>query len=616
MNGGYYFYESETHKTTVAPLVFCADAKGDHDQRPYGHRDVNHTLETTTWVRVKAGKSQGYGDYTYYLTPHWTDNSNAEAPTNTVDDNWNGKSATVNTIAEGKTISQTVKGLPIDGNQFTVQMIVRGTEGAEATLKLVGSEYTHTIYTDDEPSQEIQVPYKNASASVSKTFAGYKTQGTVTTDGRVEYLLKTDKKNGWQKLETKAAVGKEGKLTISLTAENGDLQLSDVTLLCNANTPPDVYDDPTFGRSYDYYPTIWTSAPTNSTVTEYDLTDRRGANEFSFFDRGDNRNAVIYADKNTVLGMSENTYNVAVPTEYKSDNNSDESPAKGGTVFRNEGHNVQTGLPFENATGHTLVFYDKPDAWDNEHPWGSSAQKITWDRFSWNRKFTGTSEGSGERNTIFLPFSMDGNLIKTIFGEGAKIYQISSVNTTDLTVTGTPVPGKDPDTGEEVKGTKPNVPYILELPEAKDGVSYNQSLTTWPSKFDNYSNATTIGSQGQFVGVYKYTNFTSKSDKEGYDYYGYDAEDNGRFNFFSDEGADFKPFRAYLKIKTSAGSKPFYYFVVDEGGTTGIDGVSATTLTDDAPVYNLQGQLVRKAGQHAPLPKGLYIQKGRKFVQQ
>ena len=616
VNGGYYFYESETHKTTVAPLVFCADAKGDHDQRPYGHRDVNHTLETTTWVRVKAGKSQGYGDYTYYLTPHWTDNSNAEAPANTVEDNWNGKSATVNTIAKGTTISQTVKGLPIDGNQFTVQMIVRGTEGAKATLKLVGSEYTHTIYTDDEPSQEIQVPYKNASASVSKTFAGYNAQGTITTDGYVEHLLKTDTKNGWQKLETKAAVGKEGKLTISLTAENGDLQLSDVTLLCNANTPPDVNDNPTFGRSYDYYPTIWTTAPTNSTVTEYDLTDRQGANEFSFFDRGANRNAVIYADKNTVLGMSANTYNVAVPTGYKSNNNSDESSAKGGTVFRNEGHNVQTGLPFENATGHALVWEDEPNANVNDNTWGTSAQ-ITWDRFSWNRKFTGTSEGSGERNTIFLPFWMDENRITAIFGTGAKVYKISSVDAPNLKVTGTPVPGKDPNTGEEVKGTKPNVPYILQLPNAKDhGVSYDvadNKLITYYSKYDSQSSD--ISDQGQFVGVYKYTEFKSNSDGT-YDYYGYDANNNGRFNFFSKNGARIKPFRAYLKINNSAGSKPFYYFVVDEGGTTGIDGVSTTTLTDDAPVYNLQGQLVRQAGQHAPLPKGLYIQKGRKFVQQ
>ena len=151
-----------------------------------------------------------------------------------------------------------------------------------------------------------------------------------------------------------------------------------------------------------------------------------------------------------------------------------------------------------------------------------------------------------------------------------------------------------------------------------DGVSYDDKLVTYKSKNDNYSYATMIGNtQDQFVGVYKYSNITPDKYEKGYAYYGYDANRGGIFNFFSKEGARFKPFRAYLKIKeTSASSKPFYYFVVSDDETTGIDGVSATTLTDDAPVYNLQGQLVRQAGQHTQLPKGLYIQKGRKFVQQ
>lgn len=617
VNGGYYFYESATHYTTNAPLVFSADVKGDvQDLRPYGHRDVNHTLETTPGARVKKEGCFAYGDFTYYLTPHWKDGSDKEVPTTTVKDNWNGKEATVNTIAAGTTISQTVDLHTAGQGLYTVQMIVRGKKGAKATLQLKGSEYKEARWNEIE-NKDDSVVVGNALASVPQTFEGYDAQGTVTTDGYVEHLLKTDTKNGWQKLETVASVGSEGKLTISLTADGGELQLSDVTLLCNANTPPEVDED---GYT-SCYPTIWTSAPTNSTVTEYDLTDRHGANEFSFFDRGDNRNAVIYADKNTVLGMSANTYNVAVPTGYKSDNNSDESPAKGGTVFRGEGHEVPSELPFENATGHHLEFYDKPDAWDNEHTWGTSAQQITWDNFSWNRKFTGTSEGTRERNTIFLPFWMDENRIKDIFGDGAKIYSIESVNTTDLTVKGIQAKQTNPKTGEEVIGTVPNVPYILELPEVKDGVSYDDKLVTYNSKYDDYSNATTIGDednpQGQFVGVYKYTNITPDTYEKGYDYYCYDAKRNGRFNFFSKKGADFKPFRAYLKIKTSVSkSKPFYYFVVDEGGTTGIDGVSASPLSDDAPVYNLQGQLVRQAGQHTQLPKGLYIQKGRKFVQQ
>lgn len=559
-NGGYYFYESATHNTKEALLVFAADADGDSDKREYGHRDVNHVLDTN------------YGDYTQYLTPNWTYSPDTKTKEITVDDNWNGKTATVNTIAAGTTISQDVEGL--EPGVYTVQMIVRGESNAKGTLQLQGSEYT------DEKGKTVG----STTGSDSKTFAGYDAQGTITIDGRVERLLKTETKNGWQKLETTATVGDEGKLTVSLKAEGEELQLSDVTLLWNANTS-------------SKFSTVWTKAPTSSTVTEYNLTDRKNANDFSFFDRGDNSNAVIYADKNTVLGMSPNTYNVAVPTEYT-------TSAKGGIVFHSESHGTPNAKDFNEAKGYKLAFDDNPGDWTNDFTWGTS-KKTSWNSFSWNRKFTGTASGSGERNTICLPFNMSAEQIKGIFGDNAKVYKIKSVNTDKLTVEGT-----------EVTETYPNTPYILELPEAKDGVSYDGThgtLTTWISNAAPYK--TKIGDQGDFVGVYKYTNFTSKSDGT-YDYYCYDAERNGMFNFFSKEGADFKPFRAYLEISHSAGSKPYYYFVIDEGGTTAIDSVSAATLTDDAPVYDLQGQLVRRAGQHTQLPQGLYIQKGRKFVQQ
>lgn len=601
VNGGYYFYESASHYTTNAPLVFGADADDDKDQRPKGRRDVNHTLETQPAKRVAGTGYMGYGDYTYYLTPNWTYSGTTQTPTTTETDNWNGMQATVNTIAKGTTISQTVKGL--DGGLYTVQMIVRGADKATATLQLEGSDYYNL------KKEKKGTP----SASVSKTFAGYDAQGTVTTDGRVEYLLKTDTKNGWQKLETVASVGSEGKLTISLTADGGELQLSDVTLLRNANTPPDVLGDDVDGKPIYYYrPTIWTTAPTGKDVTEYDLTARQSANAFSFFDRGDNRNAVIYADKNTVLGMSEKTYNVAVPIY----DDPEVSPAKHRTVFRASGGGESGPTYYK---GNALVWEDEPDAWVNNNPWGTTVYTI-WNGFRWNRKFLGTTtNGPGARNTIFLPFSMSEDQITAIFGEKAKVYSIASVDAPNLKVTGTPATRTDPDTEEEVIGTESNVPYILELPETKEGVSYDGELDTEFSKYENYSNATPIGDQdhpqGEFVGVYQYTNITSKSDGT-YDYYGYDAERNGSFNFFSNEGADFKPFRAYLKINKSAGSKPFYYFVVSDDEATGIEGVSATTLSEDAPVYNLQGQMIRQAGQHAPLPKGLYIQNGRKFVQQ
>ena len=124
---------------------------------------------------------------------------------------------------------------------------------------------------------------------IQLNLTGYDAQGVITSDGRVEYLLNNDTtKNGWQKLEATANASAEGKLTISLAAVGEEMQLSDVTLLENANTAGHV----------------WTTAPTSNETTEYDLSDRATANAFSFFDRGKNRNAIIYANASTVLGMS------------------------------------------------------------------------------------------------------------------------------------------------------------------------------------------------------------------------------------------------------------------------------------------------------------------------
>ena len=152
-------------------------------------------------------------------------------------------------------------------------MIVRGKDGATGKLSLKGA----------------------SEGADSKSFTGYDAAGTITTDGRVEALL-SGTNNGWQKLEATANASAEGKLTISLAANGAELQLSDVTLLEKANT-----------EGY-----VWTKAPTSNDKTEFDLTDRKIANAFSFFDRGDNKNAIVYANANTVLGMSEDTYDVAV----------------------------------------------------------------------------------------------------------------------------------------------------------------------------------------------------------------------------------------------------------------------------------------------------------------
>ncbi len=567
VNGGYYFYESATHYTTNAPLVFSADATGDHDQRPKGHLDINHTMETTPGVRVKKIGYRAYGDCTYYLSPDWTYTPTTESPTITVKDNWNGKEATVNTIAKGTTISQTVEGLTMDGDQYTVQMIVRGTPGAKATLELVGSNDDGEDESVGDDSGDTK-PIGNAStASVSKTFEGYDAPGTITTDGRVEHLLK-DTKNGWQKLETKAPVGEGGTLTISLKAEGGELQLSDVTLLCNANTPP-VTDE----SHPDIIPTIWTSAPTNNDVTEYDLTDRRGANAFSFFDRGDNRNAVIYADKNTVLGMSENTYNVAV--------------TNGSTYTMNKlvlTDQAQDGTTDTEGEG-TVEFY--ADAWKYHVTKGFKTKAFGLERH-YNQR---------QRSTICLPIALNSNEIATLFGAGTEVYDLNSVDVAKYNINATPV-----------TAIEANHPYIIYVPQTYNfgTVDVNYNVAATPNEDP---------SKALDGGYTFYSNYEQKTiyynDKEKC--YNFGAAEGGRFYRVKVAGVKSKPFRGYIKANSSDSKATMFTLNIVDDTTTGITDMQKKAENSDAPIYTLSGVKVADKSSSSLAP-GIYIQNGKKII--
>lgn len=587
-NGGYYFYESASHYSTIAPLVFSQDndeTKDDVDMR-MGFIDTNKTSLQTS-------------DYTCALNPTWKSSNSTKAETTTVSDNWNGNEATVNVIPKGTTISQT----PVysfysesdnseqdnseqDNNNkcvpVTVQMIVRGENGAKATLKLqsINSETKETAST----------------VTATKSFSGYDSQGTVTTDGRVESLL-TDTKNGWQKLEatlTPTAEEDGNDLSISLTAEGGALQLSDVTLLEAANTDGHV----------------WTTAPTNSTTTEYDLSKRSKANAYSFFDRGENKNAIIYANVNTVVGMSKNTYDVAAATPVTTTSAKAAKPRRATGGGGGTGSGGGPAEPTEYTySGGKLVLYDNVGSTTSQHSWGTS-KSTTWASFTYDRKFYGTTRSAGTRNTICLPFGMDQNQITSIFGSNAKIYQISSFDKNNRSVV----------YGDKVTSTSVNKPYVLEITgDDKDGVSLNSQITTEasPEKADDIS--TSIGEDtnpSYFVGVYSSSKRIPREDND-FTYYVYDADKDGIFRIVSTKGANVKPFRAYLKVrKSTSAAKPFYFFKVNDNTTTAIDEVTTdTTWSSNAPVYNLQGQMVRRAGETTSLPKGIYIQNGRKFIQ-
>lgn len=554
-NGGYYFYESSKHNSTTAPLVFAQDKSDAKDQRSYGKHDFNHLQEV------------GNGDETHYLNKEWQSTS-TEASTTKVADNWTGKEATVNVIPAGTTLSQTVSNL-VPGTPYTVQMIVRGEKGATGKMTLNGYNYTGSTANEKATTK----------ADYSKTFSGYDAQGTVTTDGRVEHLLNTTK-NGWQKLEATALAGDKGELTISLNATGNELQLSDVTLIANANQKG----------------SVWTKAPTSNDQTDYDLSDRSVANSFSFFDRGDNKNAIIYANANTVLGMSSNTYDVAVKNES--------SDAKG-SLFAKMRTDAEAGT-LDSYTMNKLVLTDQAQdgttaAGDVEKFYASGwnygiKHNITANAVYFDRTFS-----AGVKAAVCFPFSLTQEQLTAMFGEGAKAYSITKVDADKLEVSFAPA------TGNYV--VVANTPCLIE-----PGSGYSASAeVTGPFSLPSTSGetlSTTAGTGYTFNGTYEYKKVHFNSDEHCYSF---DPTYKGRFKYVSkSRGGIIKPFRAYIKENDTSSSAKVFNLVIDNTATN-IEEYKFTEASN-APIYSITGVLVNASGSKEGLAKGIYLQNGKKFI--
>lgn len=391
------------------------------------------------------------------------------------------------------------------------------------------------------------------------TLTGYDAQGVITSDGRVEYLLNNDTtKNGWQKLEATANASAEGKLTISLAAVGEEMELSDVTLLEKANT--------------DGY--VWTTAPTSNTRTEFDLSDRTKANAFSFFDRGDNKNAIVYANANTVLGMSKNTYDVAVSdgSNYTMQTLALTDQAQDGTT----------------ASGDVAKFY--ASGWNYGVTKDFTASAVQFDR----------TFSAGVKAAVCFPFALDKNNMESMFGTGAKAYTVTAVDADKMTVTAE----------EATSGIAANTPCLLE-----PGSGYKTSnKLTGSFELTNTSGVSLSASAGTgytFEGTYDYKMVYFKDNKEHC--YSFDPTLNGRFKYVSkSKGGIIKPFRAYIKEANTAAHAKVFRLVINST-TTGLVDAELNEVST-APIYSVTGVLVSADGNRNGLPNGVYIQGGKKFV--
>ena len=177
--------------------------------------------------------------------------------------NWNGKSEKVAKKGSNETMT---KDFSLAAGTYTVQAIVRGTSGSTVTLSAKGQ------------SNEVTLTGLDGATSTS----------TVQTNGIVETYT-TGTNNGWHKAEVTFTLSSAEKVTVTLSSAADQWQLGALKMLPG---------------------TTKTKATTGVDLENNAYIDVRDISEFSFFERGANRNALIKAAANTMPALL--PYNVIV----------------------------------------------------------------------------------------------------------------------------------------------------------------------------------------------------------------------------------------------------------------------------------------------------------------
>ena len=162
-------------------------------------------------------------------------------------------------------------------------------------------------------------------------------------------------------------------------------------------------------------------------------------------------------------------------------------------------------------------------------------------------------------------------------------------------------------TFEEVTSTVADTPYLIEPSEAI--TTANEK----PIEFVNKQIPASKIADGDFIGTYQYSNLPASENGYRNYIFGFNTQ---KFNYVKSTGASFKPFRAYLRSKQSAGSlAKSIEFKIWDGSVTGIEQIDAKDNTPShAPIYTIDGRMVSPTGNLQHLPQGIYIQNGKKII--
>lgn len=539
------------------------------------------------------------GDLTRLLSPTWLDSSTDNTHESYIGGQklWNGETGTCVYLGPGVKIYQTVSGLA--AGTYTVQALVSG-----------GAVPIHLELNDNEVGK------------VLLTGEGTESVASINLFGRCEHLenmKESTSDRAWHKLEGSATVSEGGSLKIAIRAEGGAC-LADVVLLKDANT--------TTG-----FRTTASTSPTDATCLDYrrrqvsGQPSQRQNNAYSFFDRGKNQNAVVFANNKTVIAMD--PANLA----------GDEQNTTLKTQDRRHPFNVvgsdenDSNIGTAKALYLTDAGYDPSDAnclpvrmgTSGDANYNSTAYRTHGYSFCPGLAFyaedlifdRNMSEVAVRKTTCMLPVSFTPAQLKTYYGSNLKVYKWASRSGNDLTF------AQQSDATE----LNANEPYIFWGAEG--------SLDTRGESAGKTDGKFTIGaitstdhnaaaSHSGFPGTYAYKKITRYGDSSGTGTadvsqaaetrFVYSAT-KGVFSVVSANGTNVKPFRAYfvVPVTDAAASAPQLTLFFDDSIITGVDSVETTAPTS-GDIYTIGGVLVARDGNMSRLPKGIYIMNGKKYV--
>lgn len=465
-----------------------------------------------------------------------------------------------------------------DGLAYTLlQAIVRAPKGAKVRMSVKAWDYVDKKYNWAETDGAVVAGVGiDDNPDLTKNTA----YGTVNKHGRVDYL-KREANGGWLKLEfpvrlkqveNKPGQEMETRGYMILTSDQ-EFEVSDIFMLWRPNQP-------------GYYQTSANYNPNK--MVDYDMNtsyiDLTAEKKFSLFDRGDNLNRVVKVNANTTFALKghEHPCNVLVegrnmPLLYLTD--------RGVLTHDNGSFKANTGV---------WIDKNKEKYMKSGYTFGVN-DAFTADKVWFDRNFAYTTDANGKSHsmsTICLPFAMDATDLSKF--KVSKAYEFKTANGNTATF-------------QEVTSTEADKPYLIEPSEAIS------TANDKPLEFSNKQIPASKIADGDFIGTYKYRNLPATENGYGNYIFGFNTQ---KFNYVKSTGASFKPFRAYLRSKQSAGNlAKSIEFKIWDGSVTGIEQIDAKDNTPShAPIYTIDGRMVSPTGNLQLLPQGIYIQNGKKII--